>query len=342
MAYQVGESIVIRRGDPNLNQQSELRMPRSAVACWADSIRDLYRYRIDTRGTTSFETHLRDARWCLRNDLLDLSIAELQSAKAFRPGSAVVARLEERIEHAISSPNYDAASLKQSHADQHHPGSVATVGHKEPSLASAGISDPLKAEFARSVQVTLINRCGNCHSTTSDRSWKIALPPGKSRASAALTYENLDAILPFIDTDQPLASPLLTKATMYHGGSTYRTEEPPLGNRHARAIDSLKRWLLQMGQQIRQSNSGDHAVAPMSMNRRPLPALATEIAQPAKRAGDAYLAAKQSESAIETSGERGSAGKSHSAGDHGQSAPMRMPKVDNPFDPELFNRQFHR
>lgn len=336
MAYQVGESIVIRRGDPKLNQQSELRLPRTAVACWADSIRDLYRYRVDHREVDHFETHLRDAQWCLQNGLLDLSKTELQAAKAFRPGSLVVARLEERIEHAIALPIQDAVWMKDSQANESHPSFAATVGHEEDSLVSAGVDDHMMGEFARSVQVTLINRCGNCHSKTSDRSWKIALPPGKSRASAELTYENVLAILPFIDADQPLASPLLDKATAYHGGSTYRTAEAPLSIRHGKAIESLKRWLLQMGHEMRQQNAGEPLGDGLSMNHASSPFSSADFSSPQNGTGDAYFAAKQAETAGNTTREITPANNAVHA------APLRMPKVDNPFDPELFNRQFHR
>lgn len=303
-AYQVGEYVVIRRGD-----QNELRLPRTSVACWAGSIRDLYRYRVDHRETDGFDTHIQEAEWCLQNDLVDLAKIELQAAKQIMPVSRSVARLEERIRR-IDSPVPASVPLVEN---------VMPVAHSEDPLATNGIDAQTIGYFARNVQVTLLNRCGNCHAPDTDRAWKIASPPGKIRASAEMTSENMLATLPFIDPAEPLNSEFLNKALTAHGNAA-----APLGPRHARAVDSLRRWLIQVGRSQR-----NQAVA------KP-PSSATEfVSEPSVTP---YLAAKQPEPA----GELPSAGELHSAGAEQSSIPHRMPEVEDPFDPDLFNRQFHR
>lgn len=296
-AFQVGEYVVIRRGD-----QSELRMPRTSVACWAGSPRDLYRYRIDHRETEGFDTHIKEADWCLQNDLVDLAEIELQFAKEIMPVSQAVARLEERIRR-INSPISASVPLVEN---------VMPVAHEEESIAPNAFDPQTIGNFARNVQVTLINRCGNCHAADTDRAWTIASPPGKARASAEMTSENLLATLPFIDSAQPLNSLLLTKALTAHGGAA-----APLGPRHAKAVYSLRRWLLQAGQSLRTQAASQ-------------PSSATEFVS--EESAESYLTAKQPESQEELPDEQvGNA-----------TVPHRMPEVEDPFDPDLFNRQFHR
>jgi hypothetical protein len=292
-AHQIGEYVVIRRGD-----QSELRLPRTAVACWAGSPRDLYRYRVDRRETDSFGVHLQDAQWCLQNDLLDLAKAELKAANAIMPNSSEVARIEDRI-NRMNSPVLRRVPLVET---------VVPVAHQEVDpIAEAGIDPQTIGYFARNVQVTLVNRCGNCHAADTGRAWTIQSPPGDTRASAQMTSDNLLAALPFVASEDPLSSPLIINAVTAHGGAA-----APLGPRHAKAVYSLRLWLLQVGRSVRQHSSNSHASSmPLS--------------------GEPYLAAKRSEpSAVMAS---------QPASD--PSVPNRMPEVEDPFDPDLFNRQFH-
>ena len=301
-AHQVGEYVVIRKGD-----QGELRLPRASVACWAGSPRDLYRYRLDHRETDGFDAHIKDAEWCLQNDLLDLARVELQEARVIMPGSHQLARLEDRIDRMASPATRRVPVVEIDVA------SVEEAAEAEDSLANTGLNPQSVAAFARHVQVTLVNRCGNCHAADTNRAWTIARSPGNSRASAQMTSENLLATLPFIDLNEPLNSPLLTKAVNAHGGGA-----APLGPRHARAVYSIKRWLLQMGysakQSARPSDRQDYSRSDSSAN--------PVVDEP-------QLAAKRTEPAATD------------ASNANLFAPNRMPAVENPFDPELFNRQFH-
>ncbi|KAA1259580.1 hypothetical protein LF1_21140 [Rubripirellula obstinata] len=296
-AYQVGEYVVIRRGD-----QSELRLPRTAVACWAGSTADLYRYRVDHRLATGYDIHIQEAEWCLQNDLIDLAKSELQQAKEMMPSSPAVARLEERIRR-ITSPNRVSVPTVDN---------VMPVVHEQEPVATNVVHPQAISEFARSVQVTLLNRCGNCHATDTDRAWTIASPPGKTRASAEMTSQNMLATLPFIDSAQPLNSVLLTKALTAHGGAA-----ASLGPRHAKAVYSLRRWLLLVGQ-------SDQTQAAIE-----LPAPTEFVSE--DTAGPRW-AASESEIAEPLPQDR----------DDRSSTPSRMPEVEDPFDPDLFNRQFHR
>jgi hypothetical protein len=309
-AYQVGEYVVIRKGN-----QSELRLPRTAVACWAGSPADLYRYRVDHREADGYQVYIQEAEWCLQNDLIELAKENLRQAKRMMPGSLTVARLEERILRA-TSPTNAAVPLA---------GNVIPVDHQEDSMAISGMNPAVSdlqvnntrvlGEFARSTQVTLLNRCGNCHAPNTGRAWTIASPPGKTRASSKMTSENMLATLPFIDVAQPLNSPLLNKALTAHGGSA-----APLGPRHAKAVDSLRRWLLMVGR----SDSRQATIEP--------PSPSAFVSGSSQESFQPVMAAMPLDP--DTSKAKASS--------HQNSVPRRMPEVEDPFDPDLFNRQFHR
>ena len=67
-ARQLGEFVMVTTA-----AGGEVRLPRMSVACWAESIRDLYQFRVDQRGKPNLSSHLHDARWCVRYDLYDLA-----------------------------------------------------------------------------------------------------------------------------------------------------------------------------------------------------------------------------------------------------------------------------
>ena len=320
LAHQVGEFVVIRRGN-----ESEVRLPRQAVACWAGSVRDLYRYRADHRETQGFDIHMQEADWCLQQDLLDLARLELAAAQAIRPQSAAARRLEQRLRR-LESPVRRRVPVAKN---------ILPVSHAETPVMTPGLDQAMIGAFAKSVQVTLINRCGNCHAEDSDRAWRIISPPGNTRASAETTHTNLRQTLPFIDPASPLQSPLLMKAVSPHGGGP-----APLGPRHAKAVLSLKYWLRQAGRRLDQHPIGSTSTREPRI-KEPGPEKKPEVAQE-----NSWKSLKPSEEASEASSSTPSGDeasrRSASGGSDPDSSAQRMPRVANPFDPDLFNRQYHR
>ena len=125
-AQQRGEYVIVRRDD-----ESEIQLKRKDVACWAKSIRGLYQFRIDHQYKAGVATHLENARWCLRYDLLDLATQELQSAYAIAPGHPEVDRLEQQLSRAAeimvagpvvtdpTKPLFDQSAIQlASHAEE--------------------------------------------------------------------------------------------------------------------------------------------------------------------------------------------------------------------------------
>ncbi|QDT03713.1 hypothetical protein K227x_20980 [Rubripirellula lacrimiformis] len=347
LAQQVGEYVVIRDG-----LGGEVRLPRKEVACWAPSVRDLYRYRVDHRTRNDLSTRLRDARWCVRYDLFDLADQELAVIRQHAPNNAEAASIRAQIARA-RSPQPSEAQVAAAH---HHDvaGNVHLVDHQDPVPKPIEIDLPTLRFFAGHVQPTLINRCGNCHSQDSQRPWSMIVPGRGTRASSRITRENLNAALEFVDGTNPENSPLLQKAMTPHGGS-----ETPLDPRHAKSIEALKLWLSVAAQMTTApdpaSTPSDDAAVPADPQRSAAENVApgldtpdtaafeqgTTIRQPLDEmvdgadahGPDAYLA------------ERPSVGTHPSLADQADgpspTGPARLPRVSDPFSPDLFNRRHH-
>ncbi len=309
-AYQLGQFVLVRTAPDD-----ELRLPRSEVACWAKSLADLYQYRLDQRSEDNLESHLRDARWCIEYELFDQAADQIQAAKVIAPDDPTVHLLEGQLRrHKETIGNFKQPA-----------GSVATTGFRQDldqrDVVQASQIDPaMLSLFASQVQPLLINRCGRCHDQRSERRWQLLVPPSGTRATARMTRENLAAALRFVDRGNPQQSSLLIMATSPHGG-----ENAPLNVRTATALDAFKRWLLfQPGESTRRSPLRDVDRGGANPNDR------TAVEPQSAVAPTSFTAQLPAASAMPI------------AASIESDQPKRLPVVDNPLDPSLFNRRYHR
>jgi hypothetical protein len=315
VAKQIGEFVIIQSG-----RGGEVKLPRTSVACWSSSLQDLYQYRVDHRKDGVLAHHIRDANWCLKNDLRELATKELETIKKIAPNHPSIPTLERRINLASK-----ASTAPQSLVIQ-QPGPIASSesADSDAELAGAESSPPSAAEllalrrFASHIQPMMVNLCGNCHSQSNDpandqtndtASFVLNLPPPGSRASSQMTRENLAATMAFIDQTNPDHSDLLIKATSAHGGV-----DAPLKMRNAKAIYSLRSWLM-LASNAQATSTIQRASHESAIESDEVPFIAerpafneTPVAKPTLRASN---------------------------------IPSRLPQVANPFDPKLFNRRFH-
>lgn len=294
-AYQVGEFVVVQTG-----AGGEVRLSRKEVVCWAGSTGDLYRYRVDHRQQGDVAAHVRDAKWCLRYDLLDLAAEEIRTIKTMDPRNAQAKLIEDQLRRLMSPTAAEDSGVTAT------PVEVQRASFED-SGADLGSSDLITlGGFARHVQPMLISHCGRCHAHDSGRQWTLLLPPSGARASSRMTRENLFASLRYVDRDAPDESELLAKATTAHGGGPI-----PLDPRSAKAIQSFKTWLAEA------STTGQTSPANQDASVEQVSAQTTSIQEHPAVADDA-------------------SGSNDRSG-----LPARLPWVNNPFDPDLFNRRFH-
>ncbi|MDG2224251.1 MAG: hypothetical protein P8L85_22915 [Rubripirellula sp.] len=328
-ARQLGEYVIVQS-----RQGGEIRLPREQVACWAPSIRNLYQFRVDHHRPGDLKTHLADANWCLRYDLFDLAAAELRAAYAIDATNPEAKRIEQQLDRRVSE---DRVSQIKNHAtavtsETAVTPEVAPVQFESPVIEST--SSPIEGRtlqlFAAQIQPMLVNRCSNCHShrlaDQTNVQWKIFAPPSGTRASAEFTRSNLEATLPYINKGNPANSPLLTYATTKHGGG-----EAPLGLRNAKAVNGLQRWI---GMTASILNAKEAAPADITQATTDKPA-STLITAPESSLSELTSASAKRETEV--------VGATNQVEilDASSSGPARLPIVENPFDPDLFNRRFH-
>ena len=344
-ATQVGEFVVVSTA-----KGGEIKLQRSEVACWADSIRNLYRFRVDHRSNGHLATHLRDARWCLRYDLYDLAVKELQFVRQLDPSNQEADAIEDRLRRQSTSfLRAQTSAVIESHSKAGMEPLAATHAFEAEDLNHKVVDPATLRRFASHIQPMLINRCGNCHQPSvhpADIGWSLLVPRPGSRASSGMTLTNLQATLPHLDPDVPEASSLLLKATSPHGGS-----KAPLHTRDAKAIQSLEYWILMATaaianeQESRRVATREESLTSPIDNERYIVLQGESMTNENSNAVDSVPFVKDRPAMTLHVDRHDAAEQSRSENSErsqvDNSEPRRLPQVENPFDPDLFNRRFH-
>lgn len=296
-AHQEGDRIVIEQADGAI-----IRMPVERVLCWGPDLQSLYQFRLDQRERPSIRRHLTDARWCLNNSLYREAANELLQLYQLSPDNAEGKRLEQQLRtftEKVQPVSAEAPIAAEREPDHVHVSPLATQ------------------QFTRVIQPILINRCGTCHDTGTETKFSLLRIPGISRVSSSMTHRNLQHVMTWIDTSNPLNSPLLEYAQRGHGGS----DAAPLGKTQARTFESLAYWCSQFST----------AAPPTQTNTPPSPSNAAS--SPFDRQPGAALVA--------TDAPLQPATPAAPLQPINESQPKRLPEVIDPFDPEIFNRKHH-
>src|SRR5207253_4476132 len=96
--------------------------------------------------------------------------------------------------------------------------------------------------FLTRVQPILMNACAHCHATGRGGAFKLTRTYEPAMTGRKTTQQNLAAVLAQVNSEQPTASPLLSKAVSLHGKPGEMTQSP-LKNREVAAYRSLEEWV---------------------------------------------------------------------------------------------------
>lgn len=320
---------ILRVGDRYvvaLNKRDEVAVPADTVDMQCDSLKDAYRRKAELLPLdASVAQHLELADWCLQNNLLAAAAEQLMAAQRWNPSDPANEHFEKRLRLAArQQPGPATTRLPASEV-----GSRAELDELVRSLPASTVE-----RFTETVQPLLINHCGAsaCHGMNADNSFRLMSPSRNGPLPRRFTQKNLQAVLEYVDPEQPGHSRLLQMATEAHG----RAREPALTDRDVTQLHYLAEWVLQS---TRDSQEEPPAVfqAPDSIALQPLDT----------------CGAAPTESTV-AADERGKAGYSQppcppGADDvqpAGHVEPLRKTDTkDNysgvdPFDPEIFNRRY--
>jgi len=310
-----GDVVVVTQGN-----DVELRLPARDVEAVCASLDEAYEFKLRHASGSGIELHLRLAEWCLRHGLTARCSEQLERASAIDASHPQLKSLRERLLLAQQPPPPAAPPA----AAAASPAGSASL--EELDKAIQALPKESVEKFSGTIQPILLNRCGanQCHGPNAPSAFRLLRPPSGQHATRRFTQRNLYAALAMLDRANPEASPLLTKPQSRHGGSP-----TAIFDKHTQPqLAELIAWArLTVGARERPAAAtpgpatirpAQHTLSQPAVGGTTTPAQAQQpstpagsvvtmrpLAEPAEREGGAY-------------------------------APR------DPYDPELFNRRYHR
>ncbi|MFO0952216.1 MAG: hypothetical protein U0835_13910 [Isosphaeraceae bacterium] len=243
---QIIQGSISREGNEYVIRQraGTIRFPESRVEKACASVAEVYEYKKSLVPDDDPDEHLKLARWCLSQNLMDLAKLELQAVLKVSGGSAQARAMLGMIEAkearlaASATPRVDGDLVQTgAEGDDAAPGSAQRPEELDPALlrrasrdlrlsASPVIFDlpPVVAvaryqQFARSVHPVLQASCVSCHNENYDGKFQLYQVKSRKALTQDVLRANLDATLQFIDADNPSKSELLSSVLLPHGGT---------------------------------------------------------------------------------------------------------------------------
>ena len=185
-------------------QQHTVQTPFGSLNILAQNVefigvskRDVYLYRRNKIEPTDCNALIRFAEWCISNGLTAEGIAEYHRAGQVAPQAALAGVIRQRLE-----------MLQQIE----HPSPTIIV----PQANTPAVSRQMFENYVRRVQPLLVNRClsADCHGTLSKQQLRIGIP---QEMMGSTSRRNLQAVLAFVNLDNPMESPLLKGMITPHG-----------------------------------------------------------------------------------------------------------------------------
>lgn len=313
---------------------SEIRLKVAEVDRVAETLTELYEEKRGRVRPGKLADRLDLAEWCLAQRLLEQATAELDTAAAIDPEHPKIVLIRRRIVLAQRPPEEHVA-----------PAAVVDRGPTKEELDRLvrGLPPHAVESFTSTIQPLLVNNCttSGCHGPTSQGKLRLLRLSLTGPANRRLTQRNLHAVWQTVNTNDPAASPLLTKPIRPHG----KAKGPIFSGHGAAQYRQLVAWVYAATRQRRpQPVSEEDEPPPPTLAlttkkkpslRRPAPAVT------APPLDDEAAASEPDEEPLSLPpDEAGSDAPARHSSEEAQIDDDYLP-VD-PFDPEVFNRRFLR
>jgi hypothetical protein len=304
---------------------------------------DAYQYLCTRANLKDPDERMRLARRSQRNGLSAQARVQAEAALVLRPGDAAAQQLLRAI--AVPSAGQTASPPP---AKETRPaptgGSAQEQDYKPETLV----------EYTRQIQPILMNGCGlgSCHGNNQRSGYELYRAPAGAQLNALQTRQNLVRTLALVNRDEVEQSPLLRIALQPHGGSA----RPPLGGSDSPAYRNLSAWVGKLANRkaaepVADSAAGTASAPPspgdgstgFASDREDQPSKPRPKADP----GSAPQGQKtKPESPVTANGAKNSSFAAGTAEPTTETSPAAMPASKpsikgDPFDPEVFNQQFH-
>jgi hypothetical protein len=310
------------------------------VSLVCDSLDHAYNARRQQMVRPTAESHLALAEWCLQYGLTAQAQRELEEVKRIDGRHPRLALIERRVSVVTREP-----VKAQAKANVPHPPTPNADSNAERAGQSADVSARVLERFTRKVQPVLVNNCteSGCHQPGGAEAFQLDRAILHGLANRRSTMNNLMETIALVDRAQPQLSPLLTIPRGPHGGM----ENPVFGPRQEQAYQHLVEWVTLITQSERsKEETGLTAEAPNTMlldKKQPAPiheasadvvendAAAAFSSNIVESAGVAQAAYEEGVPDPESNGQRLRIG-----------AQLERWQPRDPFDPEIFNRQYSK
>ncbi|MHB8969988.1 MAG: hypothetical protein ACYC4N_05985 [Pirellulaceae bacterium] len=319
---------IVRLGDRytvTFGDKDEAGVPADSVEIHCASLEEAYQRKRDNLpqpGTTA--EHLALADWCLRYELLASAAEQLMMAQRLEPENPALVLFERRLRLAAQQNQAPVAPVRSS---------PPLLPQTDLEQFVRNLPDGTVEQFTTAIQPLLVNRCGAtaCHGPNCKSAFKLSCPSSNRMVSRRFTQHNLHTAMQQVNTANPADSPLLLMATSAHG----TCDHPTLGDSNSAQIQQLVSWLERC-----------------TANRAPPANLNTPdslLLQPGAPQRDSTLQESPATSAERPPGAFGATDPPNAAPTTQPVAPNLLTpaandraRADDPFDPEIFNRRYHR
>ncbi len=189
----------------------EIRVKATDVELYCRNLEEGYLRKRALIGSADVGDHIQLAQWCLRHKLLDQADEELADARHSDSRHPMIGILQRRLELAREPPRPPAPP------DQ--PIDTPPPSMEDLQRLVRGMPAGSVETFTRQVQPVLIHNCTavGCHGPATTTRFRLLRIPAVGPPSRLVTQRNLQATLPWVDRQQPAASPLLTAPIRPHG-----------------------------------------------------------------------------------------------------------------------------
>jgi hypothetical protein len=298
-------------------EHGEIRLRAAEVELFCHDLDEGYQRRRAAIMAGDVPAHLDLADWCIRLELFDSAAHELTTAIECDPTHPRIPLLERRME---------LARIQASEKSTRSPATVEAVTNEDLDRMVRGMPPGAVECFTQTIQPLLLNHCSTagCHGPGAGTRLVLRRNSLGRTPSRRLTQRNLHAAIRAVNSGDPAMSPLLVNAIREHGD----TKTPVFTSREVLQYKQLVSWVYLVAQKGVPQPTETVAPQPVPLLQAPL----TPAAKPPPVVSAASTPAVNTP-AVSASESRVPA------------SPAPAKKVDvfvpaDPFDPEIFNRQF--
>ena len=189
----------------------EIRIPAAEADFVCRNLEEGYERKRAVIQAGNWQDHLELAHWCMKHQLRDHAAAELAAGEAVSPNNPMFSALRRQME-PIPEP---AAKSEKA------PPPEGTVSNEELDRLVRGLPPKAMETFTQTVQPVLINNCtaAGCHGPQSTTNLRLSRVTTGEAANRRLTQRNLYAVMQYVNSENPAQSPLLTLPAAPHGSA---------------------------------------------------------------------------------------------------------------------------